>query len=157
MSPESHLSWPGAPGSGRCRGSEGSRGRKEEEPSEVQSAKQLYPTGLATGPHCPVTPPDPGPAQGEGSDSKIRLSQNIHISTWWFTMKVLITLRHFLTNTWHKFRRHCLKKKGFIICAIIYLRYENASDNSQLVQRAQCPAQTCRSYLTHVHGCQGWC
>lgn len=55
----------------------------------------------------------------------------------------------------HLTQIHCLKKKGFIICAIIYLRYENASDNSQLVQRAQCPAQTCRSYLTHVHGCQG--
>ncbi len=60
-----HLSWRGAPGSGRCRGSGGSRGRKAEVPSEAQSAQQLNPTGPATSPRCPVTPPDPGSAQGE--------------------------------------------------------------------------------------------
>lgn len=37
-------------------------------PSEVQSGQQLNPSGLATSPHRLVRPPDPGSAQGEGSD-----------------------------------------------------------------------------------------
>lgn len=64
-----HHSWRGAPGSGRCRGIGGSRGRKAEEPSEVQLGQQLNPTGRATAPRCPVTTPNRGSAQGDETDT----------------------------------------------------------------------------------------
>lgn len=70
-----YLSWPGAPGSGRCKGSVGSRGRKAKMTSEAQSEQQLDPAGPATSPRCPVRPPDPRSAQGEGPDAKLEVRE----------------------------------------------------------------------------------